>query len=371
MVAEDWGGERPAIPDGPMGIRYGKFCGVRWIGCPGKKPCDELDACCKAHDDGVEQKGLMSVKCYEKFKNYIRKVKKSGKDGFSKESCPYETPMLTMIQGMDIAILFSRLGGQHTDTAFIVHNSTYWRNVLYLDQPLLLPKILPTADLLDIKLAMVFDGHVGVGAASFVRKNILRYIIEDGYFPNCMEKAIKSAFLRADHAFADAHSGTTALTALLFGRSYAFLNLAASSKNLKALDALMASGINGLMSVKCYEKFKNYIRKVKKSGKDGFSKESCPYETPMLTMIQGMDIAILFSRLGGQHTDTAFIVHNSTYWRNVLYLDQPLLLPKILPTADLLDIKLAMVTQYPSDVQAILVVGRSFAFAIRTVKSHT
>ncbi|XP_008812663.2 probable protein phosphatase 2C 27 [Phoenix dactylifera] len=70
----------------------------------------------------------------------------------------------------------------------------------------------------------VFDGHGGADAASFIRRNILRYIIEDGHFPNCMEKAIKSAFLRADHAFADAHlldstSGTTALTALIFGRT--------------------------------------------------------------------------------------------------------------------------------------------------------
>ncbi|XP_010940247.1 probable protein phosphatase 2C 27 [Elaeis guineensis] len=75
----------------------------------------------------------------------------------------------------------------------------------------------------------VFDGHGGTDAASFIRKNILRYIIEDGHFPNCMEKAIKSAFLRADHAFADAHSldstsGTTALTALIFGRTLHIAN---------------------------------------------------------------------------------------------------------------------------------------------------
>ncbi|XP_010940246.1 probable phospholipase A2 homolog 1 [Elaeis guineensis] len=97
-----------------VGIRYGKFCGVGWTGCPGEKPCDELDACCKAHDECVEKKGLMSVKCHEKFKSCMRKVKKSGKAGFSKE-CPYETAMPTMVQGMDMAILFSQLGGQHTE----------------------------------------------------------------------------------------------------------------------------------------------------------------------------------------------------------------------------------------------------------------
>ncbi|CAL9760794.1 unnamed protein product [Musa acuminata subsp. burmannicoides] len=70
----------------------------------------------------------------------------------------------------------------------------------------------------------VFDGHGGTDAAIFVRSNILKFIIEDGYFPSCMEEAIKSAFLRADYAFADAcaldiTSGTTVLTALIFGRT--------------------------------------------------------------------------------------------------------------------------------------------------------
>ncbi|XP_009392212.2 probable phospholipase A2 homolog 1 [Musa acuminata AAA Group] len=97
-----------------IGIRYGKFCGVGWTGCPGEKPCDELDACCKVHDECVEKKGMMSVQCHEKFKTCIKKVKKSGKVGFSKE-CPYETAMPTMMQGMDMAILFSQLGIQKAE----------------------------------------------------------------------------------------------------------------------------------------------------------------------------------------------------------------------------------------------------------------
>lgn len=40
-----------------VGIRYGKFCGVGWTGCPGEKPCDDLDACCKIHDECVSDKG--------------------------------------------------------------------------------------------------------------------------------------------------------------------------------------------------------------------------------------------------------------------------------------------------------------------------
>lgn len=73
------------------------------------------------------------------------------------------------------------------------------------------------------RLLQVFDGHGGTDAALFIRENILRFIVEDIDFPFCVEKAIKSAFLNADHAFADdssldSSSGTTALTALIFGR---------------------------------------------------------------------------------------------------------------------------------------------------------
>ncbi|KAJ7966985.1 putative Protein phosphatase 2c [Quillaja saponaria] len=75
----------------------------------------------------------------------------------------------------------------------------------------------------------VFDGHGGVDAAAFIRNNILEFIVEDSHFPICAKKAIKSAFLKADYAFADAcsldiSSGTTALTALIFGRTLIIAN---------------------------------------------------------------------------------------------------------------------------------------------------
>ncbi|XP_061372786.1 probable protein phosphatase 2C 27 isoform X2 [Gastrolobium bilobum] len=75
----------------------------------------------------------------------------------------------------------------------------------------------------------VFDGHGGTDAASFIRNNILRFIVEDSHFPTCVGKAITSAFLRADYAFADSSSldissGTTALTALVFGRTMIIAN---------------------------------------------------------------------------------------------------------------------------------------------------
>ncbi|KAL9249469.1 putative phospholipase A2 homolog 1 [Drosera capensis] len=64
-------------------------------GCPGEKPCDYLDACCKVHDECVDKHGMTNVKCHEKFKRCIKKVQKSGKGGFSEE-CPYDVAVPTM-----------------------------------------------------------------------------------------------------------------------------------------------------------------------------------------------------------------------------------------------------------------------------------
>ncbi|KAL2501061.1 putative phospholipase A2-1-like protein [Forsythia ovata] len=81
-----------------VGIKYGKYCGVGWTGCPGEEPCDDLDACCKIHDECVEKKGLINIKCHEKFKRCIKKVQKFGKVGFSND-CPYDIAVPIMVQG--------------------------------------------------------------------------------------------------------------------------------------------------------------------------------------------------------------------------------------------------------------------------------
>ncbi|GAB4838670.1 hypothetical protein Ancab_028214 [Ancistrocladus abbreviatus] len=75
----------------------------------------------------------------------------------------------------------------------------------------------------------VFDGHGGTDAALFVRENILKFIVEDSHFPICVKESITSAFLKADLAFADCDSvdnssGTTALAALILGRTMLIAN---------------------------------------------------------------------------------------------------------------------------------------------------
>ncbi|CAN1185535.1 Probable phospholipase A2 homolog 1 [Linum perenne] len=81
-----------------FGIRYGKYCGLGWTGCPGEKPCDDLDACCKIHDNCVGKKGLTNIKCHQKFKACAKRVQKSGKLGFSNQ-CTYERAIPTMLNG--------------------------------------------------------------------------------------------------------------------------------------------------------------------------------------------------------------------------------------------------------------------------------
>ncbi|CAM0913078.1 unnamed protein product [Alopecurus aequalis] len=89
----------------------------------------------------------------------------------------------------------------------------------------------PTADKEVVSLYGVFDGHGGKDAAHFVRDNLPRVIVEDADFPLQLEKVVSRSFVQIDSQFAakcSQHralsSGTTALTAMIFGRSLLVAN---------------------------------------------------------------------------------------------------------------------------------------------------
>lgn len=79
----------------------------------------------------------------------------------------------------------------------------------------------------------VFDGHGGPDAAAYTKKHAIRFLFEDANFPwaseadnnfvESVENSVREAFLLADLALAEdstvsSSSGTTALTAMVFGR---------------------------------------------------------------------------------------------------------------------------------------------------------
>ncbi|EYU22108.1 hypothetical protein MIMGU_mgv1a015183mg [Erythranthe guttata] len=39
--------------EAPPFLRYGKYCGLLYTGCPGEQPCDRLDSCCMHHDQCI------------------------------------------------------------------------------------------------------------------------------------------------------------------------------------------------------------------------------------------------------------------------------------------------------------------------------
>ncbi|KAJ3676047.1 hypothetical protein LUZ60_003459 [Juncus effusus] len=85
----------------------------------------------------------------------------------------------------------------------------------------------------------VFDGHEGADAAAYMKRHAIRLLFEESDFPcssqaddvyiESVERSVRSAFLNADRALADepsvsSSSGTTALTAFVFGRFLVIAN---------------------------------------------------------------------------------------------------------------------------------------------------
>ena len=104
-------------------------------------------------------------------------------------------------------------------------------------------------------VTQVFDGHGGPEAAAFIKKNVMRLFFEDVKFPQTsevdeifseeLENSLRKSFHLADLALADdcnvnSSSGTTALTAMIFGRYIFFLPLCPGTPDLSNIESLIS-----------------------------------------------------------------------------------------------------------------------------------
>ncbi|KAB1205145.1 Phospholipase A2-alpha [Morella rubra] len=73
----------------PPLLRYGKYCGLLYSGCPGEKPCDGLDACCMKHDACVTNKNndYLSQECSQNLLNCMAAFQNSGAPTFKGNEC--------------------------------------------------------------------------------------------------------------------------------------------------------------------------------------------------------------------------------------------------------------------------------------------
>ncbi|KAG9458587.1 hypothetical protein H6P81_003095 [Aristolochia fimbriata] len=95
----------------PPFLRYGKYCGLLYSGCPGEKPCDGLDACCRNHDACVQSKNndYLSQQCSQNFLDCITRFKDSGAPTFNGNKCMVEEVVDVLSVVMEAAILAGRL----------------------------------------------------------------------------------------------------------------------------------------------------------------------------------------------------------------------------------------------------------------------
>ncbi|XP_057545481.1 phospholipase A2-alpha [Amaranthus tricolor] len=91
----------------PPFLRYGKYCGLLYSGCPGELPCDGLDACCMKHDMCVQAKGnnYLSQECSQKLLKCMESFKAAGAHSFKGSTCDANDVIHIIQLVMDAALL--------------------------------------------------------------------------------------------------------------------------------------------------------------------------------------------------------------------------------------------------------------------------
>ncbi|KAK9076889.1 hypothetical protein SSX86_005224 [Deinandra increscens subsp. villosa] len=91
-------------------LRYGKYCGVLYSGCPGEKPCDELDACCMKHDSCISanNNNYLSEVCNKDLLGCVERFKTAGSKAFKGNTCEVSDVTNTISAVMKAAVLAGR-----------------------------------------------------------------------------------------------------------------------------------------------------------------------------------------------------------------------------------------------------------------------
>ncbi|XP_072972963.1 phospholipase A2 homolog 3 [Typha angustifolia] len=94
----------------PPFLRYGKYCGILYSGCPGEKPCDALDACCMVHDACVQAKhnDYLSTECNENFLDCLARLRE-GSETFEGNRCMVDQVIDVITLVIEAAVLAGRV----------------------------------------------------------------------------------------------------------------------------------------------------------------------------------------------------------------------------------------------------------------------
>ncbi|KAK4283943.1 hypothetical protein QN277_000840 [Acacia crassicarpa] len=95
----------------PPLLRYGKYCGLLYSGCPGEAPCDGLDACCMKHDHCVQAKNndYLSQECSQTFINCMESFRKLGGATFKGNKCDVDDVIEVIKLVMEAAVVAGRV----------------------------------------------------------------------------------------------------------------------------------------------------------------------------------------------------------------------------------------------------------------------
>ncbi|KAK6152157.1 hypothetical protein DH2020_014792 [Rehmannia glutinosa] len=100
--------------DAPPFLRYGKYCGLLYSGCPGEQPCDRLDSCCMHHDQCIAKMGndYLSQKCNKEFLNCVEAFRRSGAPSFKGNTCQVDEVVNAINKAMRAAIVAGKVFGK-------------------------------------------------------------------------------------------------------------------------------------------------------------------------------------------------------------------------------------------------------------------